>query len=70
MASVRVLKMAYRQYRRGNPKPLRFVWGIISYGLMHLRCKRCRKVEWPRMSYFCKACREENLLRVLETEAS
>jgi hypothetical protein len=58
----RVLRMAWRQHKQGNNKPLMFMWNITVFGLTHWWC-RCGRWKGPTLRKLCKPCANEALIR-------
>ena len=60
--TLRLLRMAYRQHRLGNDKPLKYMASIAWFGLTHWRC-RCGRFKGPTLRKLCERCRTASLLR-------
>lgn len=53
---MRVLRMALRQARQGNYKPVRFVLRIYLKGLTRWRCAGCGRLKGPSLRSRCAIC--------------
>lgn len=68
MASVRVFRMALRQARQGNYKPVRFVLSVWLRGLTGWCCATCGRVKGPSLRTRCPKCQVDLMCRGLFDE--
>ena len=66
---MRILRMALRQARQGNYKPVWFVLRAWSIGLSHWWCRGCGALKGPSLHTRCARCQVELLFHALKTEA-
>lgn len=61
--TIRLLRMAWRQHREGNNKPLQFIASRAWIGLTHWHCFKCRKWKGPTLRRYCEDCAAANVIR-------
>ena len=66
--TLRLLAMAWRMRREGNPKPLRHLLSVARYGITHWRCPRCGRLKGPTLRRSCEKCAAQALLRAVFKE--
>lgn len=62
--TISLFRMAWRQHKRGNNKPLQWIAQNAWHGFTHWRC-RCGRLKWPTTRKLCRPCGNSNLLNAI-----
>lgn len=63
--TLRLLRMALQQRKKGNHAPIRYLRNRLIYGLTHWRCSKCSRWKGPTGKRLCEACAVASLLKAL-----